>query len=102
MKLLPKSSEDWSKLFFVPFRAYVIAAFAAEYLMQAYWPRHGGSAPDWVLLITFGYVISFFAFIVGGLAARAARRPETAFLHFVFAGIAFGFGAYSLRFLAST
>ena len=102
MKLLPKSSEGWSNFLLVPFRTFVFAAFATEYLLGASWPRHGGEAPDWVVFITFGYAVSFFVFIVAGLEAIAARKPEAALWHFIFAGIGFFFGVYSLRFLAST
>jgi hypothetical protein len=55
-----------------------------------------------VFLITLGYVSSFFTFILGGLTALAAHKPEAAWWHFVFAGMAFFFGVYSLRFLASS
>ena len=100
MKFLPKSSEDWSRFIFVPFRAYIFAAFAAEYLMQTFWPRHGGSPPDWVVFITLGYIACFFIFIVAGVVGLAAHKSEAAW-HFIFAVIAFIFGFYSLRFLAS-
>ena len=69
--------------------------------MVSLWPRHGGSPPDWVILITLGYVVSFFVFILAGLGGLAAHRRETAFGHFLFAVLAVIFGLYSLRFLAS-
>jgi len=101
VKLLLKSSEGWSNFIFVPLRAFVFAAFATEYLMQAYWPRHGGSPPSWVIYISFGYVISFLMFILGGVTEVATRKWKVAFGHFLFAVIALIFGFYSLRFLAS-
>jgi hypothetical protein len=101
MKLSPKSSEGWSSFIFFPFRVYIFAAFVTEYLMQASWPRHGGSPPIWVLYISFGYVISFLLFILGGVTEVAARKPQVAVAHFLFAVLAFIFGTYSLRFLAS-
>jgi len=102
MRLLPKSSEDWSKFIFFPFRVYVFIAFVTEYLMGVSWPRHGGGPPNWVIYISFGYVISFLLFILGGVTEVAARKPQVAVVHFLFAVAAFIFGVYSLRFLAST
>ena len=100
MKLFPKSSEDWSRLFFVPFRAYVLLAYLSGLLLEAYWPpRHGGGPPDCMALITLGYVISFFVFLIGWLTAHDKKSGR---LHFIFMLITFFIGFYSLRYLAST
>ena len=101
MRFSPKSSEDWGKLSFLPFRIFVFAAFIAEYLMEALWPRHGGSPPMWVVLITLGYVVSFVVFIFGGIGGLVYHKAEAVLWHFIFAMLAFAFGVYSLRFLAS-
>lgn len=98
MKLLPKSDEGWEKFFFVPFRTYVIAAFMTEYVMESYWPQHGGSPPYWVGLITCGYILSFFFFFVNWLSAREKKASRQ---HFVFMLIALLLGLYSLRYLAT-
>jgi len=50
-------------------------------------------------LITLGYVISFFVFLIGWLTAHDKKSGR---LHFIFMLITFFIGFYSLRYLAST
>jgi biotin transporter BioY len=98
MKLFPKSSEDWKKFFFFPFRAYVILAFLAGLLLEEYWqPRHDG-VPAIMAVIVLGYIVSFVVFLIGWLTALDTK---TARLHFIFMLITFFIGLYSLRYLAS-
>jgi hypothetical protein len=99
MKIFPKSSEDWSELFVVSLRAYVLLAFLGGLLLEKYWPqRHGGGAPDCMLIIIVGYIVCFFAFAIGWLSADDKKVSR---LHFIFMLITFFIGLYSLRYLAS-
>ena len=100
MKLFPKSSEDWSKFLFVPFRAYVLLAFVGGLLLERYWPpRHGGGPPGCMPIITLGYIVSFFVFLIAWLTAH---DKKTARWHFIFMLVTLFVGLYSLRYLAST
>jgi len=95
MKVLPKSSQDRSKLILLPFRVYVVAAFLAEYSMKAWWPTHGGALPGWMIYVCFGYVISLCLFVIAAVAEVAAPKPRAALVHFLFAGTALICGGYA-------
>jgi hypothetical protein len=100
MKLFPRSCDDWTRLFFASFRAYVLLAFLGELWVEASLPFRAGSFhSDCMIFILLGYIVSFLVFVAGALVSHDRKA---ALLHAISAFITFAIGFYSLRYLAST
>jgi hypothetical protein len=101
MKLMPRSSREWSAFFALPFKAYIILAAPAIFLWGSMVPRHTYVA-DIGAPIVLGYFFSGGGLIATGLIELLDKRTHrSAVLNLIFGAVGVYAGFWIAPYFAS-
>src|SRR5262245_23127166 len=100
MNLLPRSSDEWSRFIYFPFRAFVLLAFIGFEVFHNPWTRNG-YCPPFMPFVILAYMVCFAVFTFGGIVQLVGGRRRDAITNFGFAVLTFIVWYHSIRYLAS-